>query len=72
MADYEKFIASYEKYIEGKPSELKPCPFCGKIPTLSKYKTGYTIDHVCTFIDPVWFPTKLYAIAAWNDRTVEE
>ena len=48
--------------------ELKPCPFCGRIPTLSKYKHGYTIDHVCTFVDPTWFPSKEQAFSTWNTR----
>jgi len=51
---------------------LKPCPFCGGDPTLSKYKHGYTIGHICTFVDPTWFPTREQAIAAWNMRACNE
>lgn len=63
-------------------TELKPCPFCGKIPRLKtdiRYPQGEQIaayEVVCSNweciiynADDVYFPTPQDAIIAWNRRT---
>lgn len=49
---------------------LLPCPFCGGEATIEPYRNGFSINHVCMFVDPIWFPgrTDQAAIAAWNTR----
>jgi Lar family restriction alleviation protein len=59
-------------------NELKPCPFCGEIPKLLKYKTHtnktcYHIHHICgtgrsTTAGTAIFETKEALIATWNKR----
>lgn len=57
--------------------DLKPCPFCGSIPTISKYVTDrekniIIFRLICEEDDCVmqrhYFDTEKKAIKAWNRR----
>jgi len=49
-------------------SEIKPCPFCGKIPNLQLLEGKYYLYCFCLKEGE----TKQEAIAAWNSRVVPE
>jgi len=60
--------------------ELKPCPFCGKMPHVSSYMSFGRYEHYvecCNRKCKVYIKTMPYnrekqAIAAWNMRAGEE
>ena len=58
-------------------AELKPCPFCGKIPMLERFidrfqRDKYDIECRCPYceVQPMtpWYEEKNDAIEAWNRR----
>lgn len=62
-------------------NNLKPCPFCGKIPwptfnLNSQEKAFYQVRHVCmnmlSMIKTFCYPTEEEAIEAWNKRWEDE
>ena len=55
--------------------KLKPCPFCGEIPTVGCDTFGHGCYHIqcangeCACMPVSWYyPTKEEAIEAWNIR----
>ena len=56
-------------------SELKPCPWCGYIPTIEYWHGGgprkrmvHCVNQECDAMPAVSGPTAKKAIAAWNRR----
>lgn len=59
--------------------KLKPCPFCGEIPTVVHDTQGYEsydiqcVNGECSCMPVTWcYPTQEEAIEAWNRRAGEQ
>lgn len=64
----KNMAAMDDKKEQAVTAELKPCPFCGEIPTQLNEVGSYVYCHGCSAEGPY---RALYAITAWNTRAVD-
>lgn len=50
-------------------TELKPCPFCGRVPKIENCKDfGYFIKCKCGVEQSTLYAQRSYAVRRWNKR----
>lgn len=60
------WYADYRRTVEPAPEPtLKPCPFCGSVPVMSRFLRAWVVCRSCGVIGPSK-ATSAEAAAAWN------